>query len=83
MTLSEGLQKLLAKKYEPSALTHITYKSNDIAVKADKEGNAVLMFIGKRTEQGSIKGKRYARTLKYDAEGKVLKDHWELKGKAS
>jgi len=34
-------------------------------------------------EDGSIKGERYVRTLKHDKEGKIIKDHWELKGKAS
>jgi hypothetical protein len=34
-------------------------------------------------EQGKIKGERYARTLKYDREGNLIKDHWELKGKAT
>jgi len=35
------------------------------------------------TESGSIKGERYARTLKKDSQGNLIKDHWELKGKAS
>ncbi|TCJ13497.1 hypothetical protein EPD60_12510 [Flaviaesturariibacter flavus] len=26
---------------------------------------------------------RFARTLKWDREGKLIKDHWERKGKAS
>ena len=36
-----------------------------------------------RVQQGVIKGDRYARTLKYDRDGKLIKDHWERKGKAT
>jgi hypothetical protein len=41
------------------------------------------LFFGKRREDGTIKGERYARTLKHDKDGRLFKDHWELKGKAS
>ena len=83
MALSEDLQKKLGKKYEPSAMLEMKYKGYDISFKTDEEGNAILLFIGKKTEQGSIRGERYARTLKKDREGKTFKDHWELKGKAT
>ena len=83
MKLSETLQKKLAAKYAPSSMVHDTFKGNDIAFKTDDEGNAILLFIGKLTEQGTVKGERYARTLKHDRDGKLIKDHWELKGKAS
>ncbi len=83
MKLSENLQKKLRKIYEPSAMVELTYKGYDLGVKTDEDGNAILLFIGKKTEQGTIKGERYARTLKKDREGKIFKDHWELKGKAS
>jgi hypothetical protein len=43
------------------------YKGNDIAFKTDKEGNPMVMFIGKLTKEGKIKGERYARTLKADS----------------
>ncbi len=83
MKLSEDLQKKLRKVYEPSAMVELTYKGYDLSVKTDEDGNAILLFIGKKTEQGTIKGERYARTLKKDRERKIFKDHWELKGKAS
>lgn len=83
MKLSDGLQKKISKIYEPSAMVELTYKGYDLSVKTDEDGNAILLFIGKKTEQGTIKGERYARTLKKDREGKIFKDHWELKGKAS
>jgi len=83
MKLSEDLQKKLSKIYEPSTMVEMKFKGYDVAFKTDEDGNAILMFIGKKTEQGTIKGERYARTLKKDREGKVFKDHWEMKGKAT
>lgn len=83
MPLNEDLQKKLSKKFEPSTLVDMKFKGNDLSFKTDDEGNAILLFIGKKTEHGTIKGDRYARTLKKDGDGKIFKDHWELKGKAT
>jgi hypothetical protein len=83
MALNADLIKTLRKSYEPAAMISMRFKGNDIAFKTDKDGNVVLLFIGKLKEDGTIKGERYARTLKYDKEGKIIKDHWELKGKAT
>jgi hypothetical protein len=81
--ISEDLQKKLSKKFESSTMLEMKYKGYDIAFKTDDEGNAIQLFFGKKTEKGTIKGERYARTLKKDREGKIFKDHWELKGKAT
>jgi hypothetical protein len=83
MALGEDLQKKLSKKFEASSQIEMKYKGYDLSYKTDEEGNAILLFIGKKTETGTIKGERYARTLKKDREGKIFKDHWELKGKAT
>ncbi len=83
MKLSEGLQAKLSKKYTPSSLVNLQYNGKDVSVKTDEEGNPVLAFVGKRTEEGKIRGDRYSRVLKYDNQGKVMKDHWDLKGKAT
>jgi hypothetical protein len=83
MKLGEELLKIVAKKYEPSTMVEVKFKGYDVSIKTDGDGNAILVFIGKKNEQGIIKGERYARTLKTDREGKRIKDHWELKGKAS
>jgi len=83
MSLSDNLQKKLSKKFDPSANLEMKYKGYDLSYKTDEEGNAILLFIGKKTEAGTIKGERYARTLKKDREGKIFKDHWEMKGKAT
>lgn len=83
MALGNDLQKKLSKNYEPSAVVEIKYKRHDLCFKTDEDGNATLLFIGKKTERGTIKGERYTRTSRKDKEGKILKDHWELKGKAT
>ena len=83
MKLSDDLIKKLAKKHEPSTMVHATFRGNDITFKTDADGNAIQLFFGKRREDGTIKGERYARTLKHDKDGRLFKDHWELKGKAS
>lgn len=83
MKLGEELQKKLQKKYEPSSLIDMRFREMDISFKTDSEGNAILLFVGKRTEQGNIKGTRFARTLITDGLGNVIKDHWEQKGKAT
>lgn len=83
MPLHYDLLKKLSLKYEPSAMVAMRFKGNDLSFKTDEEGNPVLLFIGKRLEAGTVKGERYARTLKRDREGKVFKDHWERKGKAT
>ena len=83
MALSEDLQKKLSKKFEASSMVEMKYKGYDLSFKTDEEGNPILLFLGKKTDQGTIKGERYSRTLKKDREGKIFKDHWDLKGKAT
>ena len=83
MSLGDDLLKKINKKFEPSTTVSLRYRSYDLVLVTDKEGNAVQLFLGKANETGVIKGDRYARTLKYDREGRLIKDHWERKGKAS
>jgi hypothetical protein len=83
MKLNEDLQKKLSKRYEPSSMINMKFRSNDVAFKTDNNGNAVLLFIGKKNTEGLIKGNRYTRVLKHDANGNIIKDHWEMKGRAT
>jgi hypothetical protein len=83
MALGAALQKKLSKKFEPGVMLDMQFKGYDLSFKTDDEGNAILLFIGTRNEDGHIKGERYARTLKTDREGHIIKDHWDLKGKAT
>ena len=54
-----------------------------MVLKTNEKGNAIQMFIGKINEKGTIKGERYSRKMVYDKDSKLIKDHWERKGKAS
>jgi hypothetical protein len=83
MSLGTDIIKKLNRKFEPSSTTQFRYRTNDVVVQADEEGNAIRAFIGKANEEGVVKGDRYSRVLKKDADGKLIKDHWERKGKAS
>ena len=83
MSLGEDLLKKINKKFEPSTKVPMRFRSYDLLLVTDKEGNAVQLFMGRANEEGVIKGDRYARTLKYDREGNLIKDHWERKGKAT
>lgn len=83
MKLGEPILKVLSKSYEPSSMIDMSVKGYDLSFKTDGEGNPVLLFLGKTNARGQIKGERFARTLKKDREGNVIKDHWDLKGKAT
>ncbi len=83
MKLNDDLIAKLSKTYEPATLINMHFRGKDLAFKTDNEGNPILLFIGKTNEAGNIKGERYARTLKKSPDGKIIKDHWELKGKAT
>lgn len=83
MALSEALIKKLSAKFPPGELSDFKYRGKHATVKADEAGNAILLFLGRRMENGHIKGERFARRLLFDEEGKVIKDHWEMKGKST
>lgn len=83
MKFNDAILKILHRTYDPDTMVELRYKTFDLSLKTDKDGNPILLFMGKRNDQGIVKGERYARTLKYNQDGTVLKDHWELKGKAS
>jgi hypothetical protein len=80
MKLGEEILKRINKKFEPYAMVKIRFKSYDIALKTDENGNAIQAFIGKEKENGNIKGDRYTRTLIFDEDGKMIKNHWDRKG---
>jgi hypothetical protein len=81
MALGADLQLKLSKKYEPSTLVYLSFRGKDVAVRTNGEGNPVVAFVGILNSDGKIKGQRYARTLILDPEGRVIKSHWDLKGK--
>ena len=81
MSLGPSLIKLLSQKLEPSAMIERKFKGYDLMIKTDEEGNAILLFMGKKTESGTINGHRFARRLVKNADGIIIKDHWDDKGK--
>jgi len=83
MQPGKALMPILQKIYEPSSTIWLQFKKHDLALKTDEDGNPVMLFIGKAGPEGRIKGKRFVRTLKKDAAGRIIKDHWELKGKST
>ena len=83
MKLNDDLKLKLSKLYEPSAMVEMNFRGKDIAFKTNEDGHAILLFIGRKDASGQIKGERYVRTLKRDQTGTIIKDHWDLKGKAS
>lgn len=81
--MSDALIKRLSQPYPSSTMVDLVFKGNDVSIKTNEDGNAMLAFIGKRGPDGNIRGERYARTLKYDRNGQLIKDHWERKGRAT
>jgi hypothetical protein len=81
MKMGDALLKKLNKKYEPDTMVSIKFKGYDLAMKTDDEGNPILLFIGKAGADGMIKGDRYSRRLLKDANGGIIKDHWDYKGR--
>lgn len=79
MKLGEPILKILNKTYAPSVMHETKFRNYDLAFRTDELGRPVLLFIGEK-KNGVIKGDRYSRRLKEDADGKIIKDHWEHKG---
>lgn len=83
MELKEPILKILDKLYEPSSLIEKQFKRYDLIFKTDEKGRPILLFMGQKDVNGNIRGERYARRLKFGEDGKIIKDHWEHKGKAT
>lgn len=82
MSLSPPLLKKLAQAYAPDSMLDFRWRGQDLTIKTDVAGNAILLFIGQRMEDGKIRGERYARRLIRDGAGGIVKDHWDAKGKS-
>ncbi|GAB4023354.1 hypothetical protein [Spirosoma koreense] len=81
MKLGERLLKHLNKTYAPSQMIAFRFGRYDVAMKTNEDGNPVLAFVGQADERGIIKGQQYARRLVRNAEGAIIKDHWDDRGK--
>lgn len=81
MKLGPQLIILLNKIYEPSSTIDTVFNRHNLIFKTDEKGRPILAFIGTKDSSGKIKGERFARRLLTDQDGKVIKDHWDNKGK--
>ena len=80
--LKDPILKILNKIYEPDSILELRFKRYDLAIKTDAKGRAI--FMGEKDPAtGKIKGDRFARRLIEDPNGKLVKDHWDNKGKAT
>ncbi len=82
MKIGDKLLKELSKRYEPESTIDKKFGKYDLTFRTDKEGNPVMLFIGNRNENGRITGNRFTRVIARDTAGKVIKDHWDAKGRA-
>ncbi|UEG52449.1 hypothetical protein LLH06_15935 [Mucilaginibacter daejeonensis] len=82
MKLGKQIMKILNRTYEADAMIEKQMGRYDLQFKTDAIGRPVLLFLGEFNEQGMIKGDRFVRRIVTDAEGKVIKDHWDNKGAA-
>jgi hypothetical protein len=84
MAISETLEAKLNKIYEPSSRIDQVFKGKDITFFTNESGEAVTLFIGKRRSDGAIAGERYVRrTIREEGSTRILRSHWENKGKVS
>jgi hypothetical protein len=81
MKVGDKLLKVLSKKYTPSTMVNKKFGRYDLAFKTDEDGNPILLFIGQLDKDDQIKGERFSRVMVRDKEGKLIKDHWDNKGK--
>ncbi|MGG7663854.1 hypothetical protein [Dyadobacter sp. BHUBP1] len=82
MKIGDKLLKELSKRYEPESTVDKKFGKYDLTFRTDKEGNPVMLFIGHRNENGRITGDRFTTVIARDPAGKVIKDHWDAKGRA-
>jgi len=80
MELEEPVLKILRKKYQPSSLIETHCGNCDLAFKTDKEGDAIVVTLGRKNAQGQIKGERFTRRLRQMSDGRIVKEFWEHKG---
>ena len=83
MPLGPAILKIMNKHYSPSAFIERRFKHFDLGFKTDADGHPIVLFLGKKDASGNIRGKRYARRLVRDADGNIIKDHWDDKGPAT
>jgi hypothetical protein len=84
MAIGERLEKKLNKEYAPSSRIDEVFQGNDITIITNERGEAIHLYIGKRNEDGSIRGEHYARRIQREpGSERIIKSHWDNKGKVT
>lgn len=84
MAIGPRLEAKLSKRYAPQSRLDDVLGRHDITFLTNADGDPITLFIGERNPDGTIRGERYQRKLLLDpSTGKVIKSHWDLKGKTS
>ncbi len=83
MPLKPALLKKLAGTFPSNTMVPLHFHGLDAFIRIGPDGLAWQLFLGKLDTSGRIRGERYVRTYKLDPDGRVIKDHWDLKGRAS
>lgn len=82
MPLNSKLEYKLSKIFAPGTRIDDVYHGKDLTFVTNERGEPILLFIGKRQDDGSISGERYARKIvREPGSDKILKSHWDNKGK--
>ena len=79
--VGDKLATKLSKPFAPDTRIDDEFKGNDLTIFTNDNGDAMVLFIGERRPDGSIKGDRFARRLVRDENGKTVKNHWDYKGR--
>lgn len=81
MPLGDQLINMLQKSFPPKTRIDDIFRGNELTIVTNNEGEAVSLYIGKRLQDGRIKGEYYSRKIVKDSGGKIIKSHWDNKGK--
>jgi len=81
MALGASLIRKLEKKFPAKSNIEGSFRGNDLTIITNELGEAVTLFVGKRKENGDIKGEHYVRRINKGKAGETIKSHWDNKGK--
>jgi len=82
-TLSPSLLSKLDRIYSPSSRIDDVFKGNDMTIITNDAGEAMHLYLGERLPNGNINGTHYVRRVKLRTGNKIVKSHWDNKGKVS
>lgn len=77
------LESKLNKKNQPSSRIDGVVGATDYTLLTNENGEPVQAYVGKRKENGEIKGDIYNRRIKKRENGIIKESHWDNQGKVS